>query len=264
MSEHHRIPDEYRSFDDWTMDAIEDGAPLVFGEVFLDLLPEGRVSALSLAYVLLESPEAGGWEGLRAAAVANLWADPPKAAAVMNVANSAMGWPALSYETSSRGDPHEPTWQAVATLTRRDIPPLKTIGWGGKINLAKQRACVAMLAALADVAPPVAMVVDTHQARPVKAVHAEPVPCTDGSKHPVAAVYEHAAQAHVKHPSFVHSRVERDGVESFVVTVRCRERAASGSGRTKKDARRAACEAWLAGVGTIEAAGTVIAQGVEA
>ncbi len=146
-----------RSFDDWAKAAALSGWSADFDASARGHLAAGSLSDLATVHILLESPlsvPGDGWALLRQAVIDDLATRPAHGAMVLNLAVLNLEFPRWS-ETPPRreGADHVPTFTVVMTMPQGD-GQLATIGRAGTVKLARQRAAVLMLAALAEATPP--------------------------------------------------------------------------------------------------------------
>jgi ribonuclease R len=203
---------------------------------------ENRFPLVCACSVFTDAPVTPGWNAVRSMLLQSMAARPEDAVSLLTMATQTAGWPAVTYEVSSSGPPHNPTFSVSATLPERpNAARIVASLQGGNQARAKQRACVALLALAFGVPIPA---FPQEKSPPPPTAPAAKAFKPDMSRDPVSVLMEWGQSAgHT--PSF---SFEQEG-PSHVPTITCtcevpgvKKTVQAGN---KKDAKRAAAKAVL-------------------
>jgi len=209
-------------------------------EGFAARMAEGTVSHLAMEVVLIES-KGDGWGPLRQVVGEHLVTNPPLAITLLGLAEQVSGWPAPRYQAGSSGPSHRPSFTASASIKPKGGSKTTTrSAEGATKKLARQRACVRLLAAVTGFELP-------DDAEGWKATKKPPAPKAKVKAlwpaevtNPVGALQEYCQKQGLPLPDYDYGRDGDDHLPIFTCTVTHEGQTATATGSDKPAAKRRA------------------------
>lgn len=222
------------AFDTRVVDTVDcDVCPEDFAVEVVEHIDSGSLSALSAAYILLQTDAGGGWGEIRQAIVNDLATHPHDASAILNVATGALKWPQVLVAAKDRtGAPHDSTFSATVEGQYPGGEFVRATAMGASSKLARHRAHVLLLASFAEVDAPTFSDAVPEEPESVPALPS-PAPEIPDASNPIAWLYEYAAKNKTKEPRFTFVQ----GSGRFSCRCAFGQFATDGAGATKQDSK---------------------------
>jgi len=207
-----------------------------FIEGYVRRVQDGTLPILCMTVVFGEAPESPGWNQVKSWTIARLWKRPEEAVSVLSQGVQVVGWPAVEYDVSEAGPPHERVFTAVARMGENQAQALAKTS-----KEAKQRASVKLLAKLAGVEEPIFDEPKFEAPAPVP-----PPPPVSTSENAVGVLQQFCQKRGLDSPGYTFQQTGPSHMPVITCTCKFQNVERTAVATSKKDAKQKAAQAVLA------------------